>query len=90
MWVSWGALQVTTLLSEADKRIAQAAEGAAAGSTQWLEEATARAEEVKASAAREAEQGEKIRALKEQARPPPPTPANLKPSLRLVTGHAIT
>jgi hypothetical protein len=55
-------VQVTTLLSEADKRI----EEAAASGTQWLEEAAASAESVKASAAQEAEQGEKIRALKEQ------------------------
>jgi hypothetical protein len=54
--------QVTTLLSEADRRIKETA----AGGKQWLEEATAAAEAVKASAAQEAEQGEKIRKLKEQ------------------------
>lgn len=55
-------VQVTTLLSEADKRIAETA----ASGTKWLEEASAAAETVTASAAQEAEQGEKIRSLKEQ------------------------
>lgn len=55
-------MQVTTLLSDADKRIAEAG----SSGTQWLAEATAAAETVKTAAAQEAEQGEKIRALKEQ------------------------